>query len=126
MHQQPPQTPLFASTSAAKSSQVPGVSRRVVYGVTADVTIPLSSYSRQRSLLAEHRSELGWQPDTPALRERPIGGVSEAEFRGGEADFQRRWRLVGPVRVPLNFARLVVRWTPAYGQASGGPEGWAE
>ena len=42
MHQQPPQTPLFASTSAAKSSQVPGVSRRVVYWVTADVTVLLS------------------------------------------------------------------------------------
>src|SRR6516165_6402177 len=46
MHQQPPQTPLFASTSAAKSSQVSGVSRRVVYGVTADVTVLLSSCSR--------------------------------------------------------------------------------
>src|ERR1700733_12385379 len=42
MHQQPPQTPLFASTSAAKSSQVSGVSRRVVYGVTTDVTVQLS------------------------------------------------------------------------------------
>ena len=31
MHQQPPHTPLFASTSAAKSSQVSGVSRVVVY-----------------------------------------------------------------------------------------------
>src|SRR6185437_5287590 len=30
MHQQPPQTPLLASTSAAKSSQVSGVSIRVV------------------------------------------------------------------------------------------------
>src|ERR1700729_3557962 len=42
MHQQQPQTPLFASTSAAKSSQVAGVSRRVVYWVTADVTGVLS------------------------------------------------------------------------------------
>src|ERR1700727_2314740 len=42
MHQQPPQTPLFASTSAAKSSQVSGVSRRVVYWVTTDVTVLLS------------------------------------------------------------------------------------
>src|ERR1700722_13018194 len=42
MHQQPPQTPLFASTRAAKSSQVSGVSRRVVYGVTTDVTVLLS------------------------------------------------------------------------------------
>src|SRR6516162_10005236 len=42
MHQQPPQTPLFASTSAAKSSQASGVSRRVVYSVTADVTALLS------------------------------------------------------------------------------------
>src|SRR6516162_2284505 len=42
MHQQPPQTPLFASTSAAKSFQVSGVSRRVVYGVTTDVTVLLS------------------------------------------------------------------------------------
>src|ERR1700722_12431598 len=42
MHQQPPQTPLFATTSAAKSSQVSGVSRCVVYWVTADVTVLLS------------------------------------------------------------------------------------
>ena len=42
MHQQPPQTPLFASTSAAKSSQVSGVSRRVVYWVAVDVTVLLS------------------------------------------------------------------------------------
>src|SRR5690348_7024303 len=46
MHQQPPQTPLFASTSAAKSFQVSGVSRRVVYWVATDVTFLLSSYSR--------------------------------------------------------------------------------
>ena len=31
MHQQPPHTPLFASTSAAKSSQVSGVSSNVSY-----------------------------------------------------------------------------------------------
>ena len=31
MHQQPPHTPLFASTSPAKSSQVSGVSGLVVY-----------------------------------------------------------------------------------------------
>src|ERR1700754_686829 len=31
MHQQPPQTPLFASTSPAKSSQVSALSERVVY-----------------------------------------------------------------------------------------------
>ena len=30
MHQQPPHTPLFASTSAAKSAQVEGVSGWVV------------------------------------------------------------------------------------------------
>src|SRR5579859_393566 len=41
MHPRHPQTPLFASTRAAKSSQVSGVSRRVVYWVTADVTVLL-------------------------------------------------------------------------------------
>src|ERR1700678_1402486 len=45
MHQQPPQTPLLASTSAAKSSQVSGVSRDVVYWVSAEVTYLFSSRS---------------------------------------------------------------------------------
>src|SRR5215831_3659594 len=47
MHQQPPQTPLFASTSSAKSSHVSGVSRRVVYGVTTDVTVLLYCLRRR-------------------------------------------------------------------------------
>src|ERR1700722_5722330 len=56
MHQQPPQTPLFATTSAAKSSQVSGVSRRVVYWVTADVTVLLSSCSRPALRWAAHQA----------------------------------------------------------------------
>jgi hypothetical protein len=41
MHQQPPQTPLFASTSAAKSVQVSSVSNLVVYraGSVIDQTL---------------------------------------------------------------------------------------
>ena len=42
MHQQPPQTPLFASTSAAKSAHVSGVSGLVVYPSRTDVTLQAS------------------------------------------------------------------------------------
>ena len=39
MHQHPPHTPPFASTRAAKSGQVSGVSSRVVYSASASTGI---------------------------------------------------------------------------------------
>src|SRR6516162_1808525 len=84
MHQQPPQTPLFASTSAAKSAQVSGVSRRVVYGVTADVTVLLSSCSRP-----------GWAASAPEFGE-PLGKGSALVVTGsGGGRARRRIHQVG-------------------------------
>src|SRR3984957_19858566 len=71
MHQQPPQTPLFASTSAAKSSQVSGVSRRVVYGVTTDVTV-LPSCVRLRP-----EGRLAWQRLQAQLAADPLDQGAE-------------------------------------------------
>jgi len=52
MHQQPPHTPLFASTSAAKSSQVSEVSIRVVSAMSVSVMIGRHALNSQAAVPA--------------------------------------------------------------------------
>src|SRR5580698_4901513 len=87
MHQQPPQTPLFASSSTAKSSQVSGVSRRVVYWVTTDVTVILlfrlrpgrrSAWPRLQAHLAADLLDQGTE-ELPGLVVVDVSGMGAPE-----------------------------------------------
>ena len=61
MHQQPPQTPLLASTKLAKSSQVSAVNGRVVYAeFSLSSAMCLHPSGTRNALPKDHHPQLPW------------------------------------------------------------------